>query len=308
MKCTFTIGLSLLTFFCLLNAAGCEGTSPSVNPAYAATDAPTQSITRVRSEYLGARVAVIPYLNKTLAEYSYLGDAAVGILPEYLLEAGFQPIEAAQSSGLEKVLAELKYGQSDQVNPATAVQFGNQLGAQYVFLGEVNNYRVVRGGGDRNLDLGRLGIDFGLNLGKGGITYDLQVSGRLVSVETRAIVASKSLAHNQTFKLTGGGLSTPWGTFSQSQEIKVEQEVGGKVLGVALNRLVAEIVDQLNSRVPAINKPITTTAPAPSTALSTTPPTKPTTQSDTKFCPNCGAVLTEGAKFCGNCGKKVSQD
>ena len=298
MKCTLKVGLSLLILFSLLSVLGCEGVSTSVDPAYAATDAPTQSITRVRSEYQGATVAVIPYLNKTLSEYSYLGDAAVGILPEFLLEAGFQPVEAAQGAELDKVLAELRYGQSDEVNPATAVQVGNQLGAKYVFLGEVNNYRVVRGGGDRNLDLGKLGLDLGFNLGKGGITYDLQVSGRLVSVETRAIVASKSLAHNQTFKLTGGGLSTPWGTFSQSQEIKVEQEVGGKVLGVALSRLVAEIVDQLNGRLPSSTTPVTTTAPT----------AKPAAQSGSKFCVNCGAELAEGAKFCGSCGKKVPQD
>ncbi|MBN1805028.1 MAG: hypothetical protein JW837_07245 [Sedimentisphaerales bacterium] len=315
MKCTLTIGLSILTVFCLLNTSGCEGVSPGVNPTYAVTDAPTQSIMRVRSEYLGTTVAVIPYLNKTLAEYSYLGDAAVGILPEYLLEAGFQPIEAAQGAELDKVLAELRYGQSDQVNPATAVQFGQQLGAKYVFLGEVNNYRVVRGKGGRSLDLGgKLGLDLGFNLGKGGITYDLQVSGRLVSVETRAIVASKSLAHNQTFNLTGGGISTPWGTFNQDQQVNVEQDIGGKVLGVALNRLVAEIVDQLNSRVPAINKPVTTTIPTavPPTTTPTAPPTtastKPAAQSGSKFCTGCGALLTPGAKFCGSCGKKVSED
>ena len=157
MKYTLRVGLSILTLLSLLNVVGCDGVSPGVDPAYAATDAPAQSITRVRSEYQGATVAVIPYLNKTLAEYSYLGDAAVGILPEYLLEAGFQPIEAAQGAELDKVLAELRYGQSDQVNPAKAVQVGNQLGAKYVFLGEVNNYRVVRGKGNRNLDLGKLG-------------------------------------------------------------------------------------------------------------------------------------------------------
>ncbi len=297
MKHTLRIGLSILILLCLINVVGCDGVSPGANPSYAATDAPTQSITRVRSEYLGATVASIPYLNKTLAEYSYLGDAAVGILPEYLLEAGFQPVEAAQGAELDNLLAELRYGQSDQVNPATAVQVGNQLGAKYVFLGEVNNYRVVRSKGNRSFNLGEL--DLGLNLGKGGITYDLQVSGRLVSVETRAIVASKSLAHNQTFKLTGGGIATPWGSFSQGQEVKVEQDVGGKVLGVALNRLVAAIVDQLNSRLPARTSSATTTAPS----------AKPDTQqTSSKFCVSCGTALKEGAKFCGNCGKKTSQN
>ena len=294
MKYALTVGLSTLILFCLSNVVGCSGTSPWADPAYAATDTPTQSVPRVRPEYLGARVASIPYLNKTLSEYSYLGDAAVGILPEYLLEAGFQPVEAVQGAELDKLFAELRYGQSEKVDPATAVQVGNQLGAQYVFLGEVNSYRVVRGGGDRSIGFRGLGI----NLGKGGITYDLQVSGRLVSVETRAIVASKSLAHNQTFEVKGGGVSTPWGHFSQGQEIKVEQDVGGKVLGVALNRLVAGIVEQLNRR------------PPPKTASETpaVPSVKPAAQPGSKFCVSCGTALAAGAKFCGNCGTKTSQD
>lgn len=300
MKNVTTVGLSTLILFCLSNVVGCSGTSPGADPVYAKTDAPTQSIPRVRTEYHGTRVASIPYLNKTLAEYSYLGDAAVGILPEYLLEAGFQPVEAAQGAELNKVLSELKYGQSENVDPATAAQVGKQLGTQYTFLGEVNSYRVVKDKGRRSGG-GRIpmvDIPIGVNFGSGGITYDLQVSGRLVSVETRAILASKTLAHNQTFKFKGGGLSTPWGHFSQGQEIEIEKEVGGKVLGVALNRLVADIVEQLNRR------------PPPKTTSGTTavPSVQPAAQPGSKFCANCGAALAAGAKFCANCGKKISQE
>jgi curli biogenesis system outer membrane secretion channel CsgG len=198
----------------------------------------------VKEGYQNQTVAPVPYVNKTLSEYRYLGDASVGILPEYLLEAGFQPVESAAGNDLDSLLTELKYGQSDRVNPATAAQIGEQLGAKYVFLGEVNSYRVVKPKGSRSINV----LGFGVGLGGGKITYDLQVSGRLVNVSTRAIVAAKTVSHKETFSVEGGNIRTPYGSFNQSQSVEVENEVGGKVLAHALSRLVTFIVKQLNSR------------------------------------------------------------
>ena len=222
--------------------------APSSDPQYAATDAPQTEIPSVRAQFAGKTVAVVPYVNKTLSEYRFLGDASVGILPEYLLQAGFQPIES-EKGDLKSILDELKYGQSDNVNPATAAQIGEHLGARYVFIGEVNSYRVVTPKGDRGISI----AGFSLDSWGGQITYDIQVSGRLVDVTTRAIVASKTVSHNQSFKATAGGLRTPWGSFRQSQGLTVENEVGAKILGVALNRLVSGIVSQLNARQVATN-------------------------------------------------------
>lgn len=246
---TLSIFIPITMIVGLLSVTGCQTNpssvfgQPSADPSYAATDAPQQSIPYVREGFAGKTVAVVPYVNKTLSDYRYLGDAAVGILPEYLLEAGFQPIES-NSAELDSLLGELDYGQSDRVNPASAAQVGEHLGAKYVFLGEVNNYRVTKPQGSRSISLS----GFSLNLGSGSIVYDLQVSGRLVDVETRAIIASKSLSHNETFEVSGGGIQTRWGSFNQDQSVKVEQEVGGKVLATALSRLMTEIVNQLNRR------------------------------------------------------------
>ncbi len=223
------------------------------DPEYASTSITAQEIPSVRSEYLGKTVAVIPYVNKTLSEYRHLGDASVGILPEYLLEAGFQPIESSANSDFESVITELKYGQSGRVNPATAANIGEQLGAKYVFVGGVNNYRVIKPNESQNLNLPIPGIG-GFSLGSGGakITYDLQVSGRLIDVETRAIVASKTVSHKESFVLEGGNISTPWGSYSGGGDsVKVEQNVGGTVLNHALNRVVVKIVEQLNRRPPS---------------------------------------------------------
>jgi len=142
------------------------------------------------------------------------------------------------------VSSELEYASSDKVNDATAASIGQHLGAQYVFVGGVNSYREVKGQGSRTFQA----MGFGLNTGGGNIVYDLQVSGRLIDVETRAIVASKTVAHSEEFEVGGGGFSTPMGSVGQSQEIKVKQENAGKVLHHAFNKLVAQIVTQLNRR------------------------------------------------------------
>jgi len=220
--------------------------SPSSTPVtYKQTDAPQETMVRVRPPYADKTVAAIPYVNKTLVDCKQLGDAAVGVLPEFLLEAGFQPVEASTSPELKSVLDELKYGQSENVNSATAAKIGGQLGAKYVFVGEINSYRVVKPEGGQGLTIRGMK----LNLGGGALTYDIQLSGRLIDVETRMIVAAKSVAHSQTFKIgSKGSVDTPWGSFAQEQNTTVEHEIGGKVLRVALNRLVSQMVTQLNAR------------------------------------------------------------
>ena len=78
--------------------------------------------------------------------------------------------------------------------------------------------------------------------------YDIQVSGRLLSVETREIIASESVSHAQTYEVSGGKVHTPWASYNQSESLKVSQEVGGKILNHAMNQLMIKIVDQINGR------------------------------------------------------------
>ena len=226
----------------LVSALGCA--APSPHPAYQSSDIQAAAVARVGPSFAGATVACVMYVNKTLSPYRTLGDASVGILPEYLIEAGFRPIEHSENAELESALSELRYGQSDRVDSATAAAIGQQLGARYVFVGEVNSYREVEGKGSRGVNV----LGYGLSGGGSNITYDLQVSGRLIDVETREIMASKTVAHDESFEIQGGSISTPWGGFQQSQEIEIKQENSGKVLNHAFGRLVSQLVRQLNAR------------------------------------------------------------
>jgi len=240
----FTIAKNsaLLAALPLLFALGCA--APSPRPSYQASDIQAAPVARVGPSFAGATVACVSYVNKTLSPYRTLGDASVGILPEYLIEAGFRPIEHSENPELESVLSEIRYGESGRVDAATAARIGQQLGARYVFVGEVNSYREVEGKGSRGIHV----MGYGLNGGGSNITYDLQVSGRLIDVETREIVASKTVAHDEVFEIQGGSISTPWGGFQQSQEIEIKQENAGKVLNHAFGRLVSQMVRQLNAR------------------------------------------------------------
>jgi len=236
-----TLGIAAL----VVGLAGIGCSSPSAEPSYQSTDIKTKAVPPVKSPFRGSRVAAVPFTNRTLSRYRFLGDATVDLIPENLIQAGFRPIEAStKGSELDKVLDELKYSQSANVDPTKAVAVGKHLGAQYVFVGGVNNYKEVKASGNKGVNLG----GFALGGGQGTITYDIQVSGRLVSVETREIIASTTVAHSETFKVQGGRVRTPWGGFNQSESIKVQQEVGGKVLNHAMNRMMIKIVNQINSR------------------------------------------------------------
>ena len=182
----------------------------SSEPTYGSSDIPENYIPAVRPEYAGATVATVPFVNKALSDRHHLVDASAGVLPEYLLEAGFQPVEFMASGDRKSAMAEIEYGQSNHVNPSTAARVGTQLGAKYVFIGEINTYRVIKPKGSRSVKV--LG-SFGIGQAQKSITYDLQVSGRLVDVQTRAIIAAKTVAHKQTFKGKGNNLETPWGKF-----------------------------------------------------------------------------------------------
>jgi len=250
--------MSLVLFLIVSFLSGCVSsdsggssvlTGSADDPKYASTSIQTQPIPMVRQEYVGKTVAVIAYVNKTLSEYRYLGDGSVGILPEYLLDAGFQPVESAAGNDIQAVLTELKYGQSDKVNPGTAAMIGEHLGARYAFIGEVNNYRVIRPKKNQNIGIPLFG-GFSFGGGGGKITYDMQVSGRLVDVQTRAIIAAKTVSHKESFEVKGGHIATPWGSFDQNESVTVENNVGGTVLNHALNRIVSEVVRQLNKRPP----------------------------------------------------------
>jgi hypothetical protein len=110
-------------------------------------------------------------------------------------------------------------------------------------MGSVTDFNVVKGKGQRGIQIG----GYAVGGAEGSITYSVQVVGRLVDIETREILASRTSGFNKVFNVAGGRVVTPWGSFGQEQEVTVINETGGKILQQALNDMLIKIVERLNS-------------------------------------------------------------
>ncbi len=220
---------------------GCSAMQPSDEGTVSkSADVDLQPIPKVAPPHAGKKVAAVAFVNRSISQYAFLGDSAPDFLAEFLREAGFRVVEGTGSQ-LSAVNKELEYNTSGLVDPATAATLGKQLGTDYVFVGSVTDYEEVKtkGGGGLNL------MGYGLGSDSGGITYNIQVSGRLVDIRTREILASKSESYKKTFSVKGGNIDTPWGGANMGQETEVTNQTGGKILQVCLNRLMIDIVNQL---------------------------------------------------------------
>ena len=142
-------------FLCVLGtatllAASCaQQTGPgSAGPgssSFEAADTPTMRIQRVSAKFKGKKVAVFPFINKALSRYRFLGNASSDYLLEMLQEAGFRTVEGATTPGMKRVMGELRFGLSDMVSSKTAVEAGQHLGTDFVFLGSVTDFNIVKG-------------------------------------------------------------------------------------------------------------------------------------------------------------------
>ena len=210
---------------------------------YQSAETPTASIRKLNQNFRGKKVAVFPFVNKSLAHYRFLGNASSDFLLEFLQEAGFRTVEGSTTPGMKRVMGELRYGQSDMVNDKTAVEAGQHLGTDLVFLGSVTDFSVVKGKGSRGISYG----GFSLGGSGGSITYTVQAAGRLIDVRTREILAASTTTYQKKFTVQGGRISTPWGSIQSSEKVQVENETGGRILQMGLNQLMNKIVRRLNS-------------------------------------------------------------
>jgi len=220
---------------------GCSALQPSDEGTISkSADVDLQPIPKVGPPHNGKKVAAAAFVNRSISQYAFLGDAAPDYLAEFLREAGFRVVEGT-SAQLGAVNKELEYNTSGLVDPATAATLGKQLGTDYVFIGSVTDYEEVKAKGGGGLNV----MGWGLGSGSGGITYNIQIAGRLIDIRTREILASKTTSFKKTFEVKGGSVQTPWGGADLDQEVEVSNQTGGKVLQVCLNRLMIDIVNQL---------------------------------------------------------------
>ncbi|MFN8009984.1 MAG: CsgG/HfaB family protein [Holophagaceae bacterium] len=134
-----------------------------------------------------------------------------------LSEAGSGKIRLIDREALEKIRAEINFGQSGEVDPATAVKVGKLLGVKYMVTGKITRFAMKKGGFSTGWLTGLGVARVTGNAALGAVAGDVKVgktefSGRLdarvIDVETGEIIGAvgdDSKVSNVGVKVAGTG-------------------------------------------------------------------------------------------------------
>ncbi|MHC4392517.1 MAG: CsgG/HfaB family protein [Planctomycetota bacterium] len=246
-KDALLVGAAVLTL-----GVGCANPqAPDDEPDYQTSTVTTEPIMGIQPPFFGQTLAIAPFVNKSLSEYRTLGDIAPDVLVEFAINGGWQPIEG-QRGQLDVIAEELDFGQTEYVNPQTAAQIGNMLGARYVLIGAVTNFKITKTRGKDGWDF--LGI-VGQQGNESVLVYECQVAGRVVDVQTRAIVGARTESVKQVYRI-GGKKTQVLGVKVESGEtVEVERDSLGKVLRLAFSKMLNGIHTQVNMRAAQMRAP-----------------------------------------------------
>lgn len=251
--------LSLVLAAALVAAAGCGGSPrPSEDPTYENSDVATEPIKQVGPPFAFQTVAIVPFVNKSLARYHALGNSAPDILSAMAIDAGFRVVES-KGGQLGEVLEEANYGQSEFVDPKTAAKIGKQLGARYVLVGAITDYNEVRAKGKKSFDA--LGL-VEVGGGEDAMVFNVAVSSRIIDVETREVLGADSMTRKkQKYEVSGGKIMVLGIGGQKSQEIETTNETMGAILRLAFATSLNKVTTQLNRRAAMIPPPAPPGAP-----------------------------------------------
>lgn len=238
--------LSLAFSIAVFGLSGCPNPqAPEAEPHYTDSTLEQPPIATVRAPLRGQTVAVVPFINKTLSEHEMLGDIAPDVLSAYALEAGFRVVEGTQAQ-LDSVEKELALATSSRVDTKTAAQAGKLLGARYVLLGAVTSFRKTYTRSKDGFDF--LGL-FELRGSETVVTYDVQISSRIIEVQTREVLAADAAtAFKQHYEVSGGSWRVLLVGGKKSSSITNERESYGKVLQLAFAKSLNKLIAQVNGR------------------------------------------------------------
>ncbi|MFC1707566.1 CsgG/HfaB family protein [Planctomycetota bacterium] len=238
--------VALVLGLSLVFGSACSEPEVQDEPTYEDTDVQAPAIQPVATAFMGKTIAIVPFVNKTLSEYQELGDIAPDVLSAFCIEGGWRVIEGVDSGQLEAVSSELAYGQSEYVKPETAVKIGKHFGAQYVLVGAVTNFRITKARRKKGVDVLGL-VEVGGS--KEVLTFDCQVSGRIVSVETREIIAADSgTAVKQKYEVGGSKTSVLFVKVEDKERVEVDRDSFGKILKIAFARSLNKLHGQTQMR------------------------------------------------------------
>src|SRR6185369_15392363 len=142
------------------------------------------------------RIGVIRFTNNTHASWWHGGTGSE--LQDMLIAelAATESFSILERKELDKVIGELKLGESGLIDQRTKSELGKLKGAKYLIAGTVSSFEENISGSDA-------GISFmGVSVGGKKMTAYLAVDVKLIDVETGEIVESKTIEANSS----GGGL------------------------------------------------------------------------------------------------------
>lgn len=238
---------------------GCsDPVAPDDEPEYSSSDVQIPEITMVNPPFFGQTVAIVPFVNKSLSEYRTLGDIAPDLLAEMALEGGWRVVES-NSAQLDAIGDELNFGQSEMVDPSSAAKIGNMLGAKYVLIGAVTNFKITKARAKSGVNvLGLIKIG-----GKDQtLTFDCQVAGRIVDVETREIVGAGTASVKQQYRVGGSKTTILFVTVEDGSTVEVDRDSMGKVLRIAFARVLNKTHKLMNRRAAMMQMQQPAAAPA----------------------------------------------
>lgn len=281
------------------------------------------------------RAAVPPFLEVS-APGNFSGDkmelsrAAADQLSTLMNETRrFEMVERAQ---LQQLLAE--QNMEGIVLPEQMARAGKVLGAQYLVVGKVTNFRIKQEATETGISAGGLGGLLGNRFGGGDTGYNkknvqiktqLGVDLRLVDSTNGTTLVSKFSEFDRTDSADSLGISVMGISGQNNAEISVTTDDAGRVLRLAFDDAIRKMLPELDAKLakaprtaatpvktdpqPTVAAPQATVAtPATPAAAPAAPAASPAASpavSSNRFCGQCGGPIAAGVKFCPNDGKPV---
>ncbi|MBK8726631.1 MAG: hypothetical protein IPL96_11480 [Holophagaceae bacterium] len=163
-----------------------------------------------------------------------------------LSEAGAGKIRLIDREALEKIRAEINFGQSGEVDPASAVRVGKLLGVKYMITGKITRFAFKKGGFSTGWLTGLGVAKVTGNSALGAVAGDVKVgkaefSGRLdarvIDVETGEIIGAvgdDSKVSNVGVKVAGTG-----------GEIQYDQTMVSQVFEPIVKKMAPKMVEKI---------------------------------------------------------------
>lgn len=185
------------------------------------------------------RMAVMRFTNNTNAGWWHSGvgsELSDMLTSELRSTKKFRLVERKE---VEKVVSELKFGESGQVAPSTKSRLGRIKGAQYLVMATVSSFEegTSKKGG---------GISFmGFGLGAGSARAYIAVDLKVVDVETSEVIDTRTIeaTSETTSHALSGGFMGIGGNIKKEEKTPVGKAIRACVINIS-EYLTCSMVDK----------------------------------------------------------------